>query len=274
MSHEPLDLTLTGLDAGTKYTVHMQAKDGEGKLSKVTKVSATTAKYAAVAKDNVKQSIIGQVTFSWKDSTKNGSLVTTGYEVGFWVGKAAIFNQQDYENLLASNAKQKDKDTATAIWAQIGKHIGTPITAKTITFDGVTQKITFAVRATAEVDGTFVKSAVAKIAVTPLKYPAPATLTQPTPGTMTFNWTAPKNVTLPNVTTPEVMSITYTIGLYNTKQKKFTGTTATTFIEEIEGLTTDALSGVTAKDKVGVMQVIKFTNGNVVKSAVKVVTVK
>jgi hypothetical protein len=152
----------------------------------------------------------------------------------------------------------------------VGSQLET-VTDSKITFYGVSLKCTYAVRATATVEGTAVNSAVAKIAVTPLKYPAPKTLTQPTPGTMKFDWTAPdlKNNKLPDVTAPEVESITYTIGLYDTKQKKFTGTPVTT-----GDLTTDALTGVSATNVIAVQQVIKFTNDNVVVSAVKTLKVK
>jgi hypothetical protein len=64
--------------------------------------------------------------------------------------------------------------------------------------------------------------------------------------------------------------------LYDTRQKTFIGTTATTLIEEIPASTTDTdvLTGVVKGNTIGVQQVITFANGNVVKSAVKTLKVK
>ena len=86
---------------------------------------------------------------------------------------------------------------------------------------------------------------------------------------MTFTWTEPKLSS--NVALPAGATITYEIGVYDSRQKLFTGTILSLSHTTFE---TDALTGVQVGNKVGVRQVITFTNGNVVKSAVKVVTVK
>jgi hypothetical protein len=277
-------VTINGLNAGTKYTVKMQTipyTSVSKQFSKITQTTITTKVYKAVTNDKMvtKQTVMGQVTLGWKDA--NNAPKASNYEVGFWVGKAAIFNRQDYDKLMNdSTVKQKDKDTAKAIWAEIGEwrdSTGLRVTAPTVTFYGITQKCTFAVRATATFGSASTVSAVAKIAVTPLKYPAPAKITQPTLGTMTFTWEAPalKNATLPSTSAPAGATVTYAIGVYDTQQKKFMGTvSANTYREGLTALTSTALSGVKAGDKVAVQQVITFANGKVVQSAVKVLTVK
>ena len=229
------------------------------------------------------------VTNIWKntiDSDRPTSSVTqfasttvgAEFEVnwsGSDVGSGVAFNQSEFDEAIKL-LKGKAIDTANAIWVQVKDQIGDNETATSKTFYGVSLKCTYAVRATAMVEGTAVQSAVAKIAVTPLKYPAPAKVTQSVPGMMSFTWEAPnlKNNKLPDVVATEVTSITYTIGLYDTKQKKFTGTIATTLIEGLEGLTTDLLTGVAKDNVIAVQQVITFANGLEVKSAVKTLKIK
>ena len=65
---------------------------------------------------------------------------------------------------------------------------------------------------------------------------------------------------------------TYTIGKYDSREKVFVGTVES--IPETASLLEETLTGDLVGKKVGVMQVITFANNNIVKSAVKVVTVK
>jgi hypothetical protein len=269
------------LKAATKYTFEMQAKNDSGSLSKMTKTTASTKKYAAVKKDSTvtKQTVVGQVTLGWKDSTTAATPTADSYDVGIWVGKVAGFNKSEFDEAVKLLKGATAIKNANAIWEQVGLQLKTiDAPSLQITFYGVSLKCTYAVRATATVADTAVHSAVAKIAVTPLKYPAPAKVTQSAPGTMSFTWVAPnlKSNKLPDVSPSEATSITYTIGLYDTRQKTFTGTTATTLIENlpVATLTTDDLTGVVKGNTVGVQQVITFANGNVVVSAVKTLKVK
>ena len=273
-----ISLKIVGLSSATKYTFTVTAVTGTfanpGTKSATTKaVAVVTPKYMAVTNAKIKQTVVGQVTLGWNDA-KNMPTASS-YDVGIWVGKAAVFNQAEFDEAIKA-LNGKAKDTAIAVWAEISGQLDS-VAAKTVTFYGVTQKIAFAVRATAEVAGASVTSAIAKIAVTPLKYPAPATLTQPTPGTMMFTWTAPnlKNVDLPATAVPAGAVQKYEIGLYDTKKKDFADTTDATYkLVEPDATLTATLDGVVKGNKVAVAQVITFANGNVVKSAVKVLTVK
>ena len=277
-----LSVKVGGLDAGTKYTVNLQAKVGS-EYSKVTKVTGTTTKYAAVKSAKVKQEIIGQVTIKWTDDAKTTPTAgATSYDVGIWVGKVAVFTQAEFDLAKASLKPGKAQDAAQAVWDQVKDQVGSTGVAKEATFYGVTQKVTFAVQANADDNGTPVSSAAAKIAVTPVKYPAPASL-KPAATAGVYEWAIPKfgKITPPAAVTTtgdwDIKSVTYTIGKYDTKAKKFDGTVAGTTLEEgVTGLTSTAgsLAGLAKGNTVAVAQVIEYNNGVKVMSLVKTAKVK
>jgi hypothetical protein len=281
-----IEVKVLGLKAATKYTVEMQVKYSDSKYSSVTKVTGTTAKYAAVRNDTTvtKQTVMGQVTIGWKDAPTAGTPTATSYDVGIWVGKEAVFSQTEFDEAVKLLKGAATIKNANAIWDQVGDQLAVGMSDHQKTFYGVSLKCTFAVRATATVDDTAVYSAVAKIAAAPLKYPAPAKVTQSAPGTMSFTWVAPnlKNNKLPDVSPSEATSVTYTIGLYDTKKKEFMGTVdALTLIANlsVDTLTTEALTGVVKGNTIGVQQVITFANNKTVNnktvvSAVKALKVK
>ena len=147
-----LEIMVSGLDAGTKHTVEMQAKNGDGTTpySKVTKISASTAKYTAVK--SLKRTSIGlqSVVLTWKEPVKVPGNPTTGYTI-----KVYLATDKKLENPI---------ETLTQF-----------VTDSTATIEGLAEntKYVFVVQAVAGELG--VSSMIARVGATtlnPAKYPA------------------------------------------------------------------------------------------------------
>ena len=161
--------TFTGLDSATKYRFVVRAVaevDGRVACSAGAKISASTAKFAAVTKVKVAKSFTS-VTLTWAPSARPE---TTGYVVFRLDGK-----------------------TETEVWSGAG-------TAATITGLDASTKYTFVIRAVSSELG--IQSAAVKKSVKTLKFPAtkkPASMKKPltsTSATLTWKPTAlPKGVT-------------------------------------------------------------------------------
>jgi hypothetical protein len=90
-----IKVKVAGLNAGTKYTINMQAANITiNKFSKVTKVSASTAKYAAPKSAGKAIVSSSDVTFAWKQSAATPADMVPGtnreYTVGLWVDNEFI----------------------------------------------------------------------------------------------------------------------------------------------------------------------------------------
>ena len=177
-----LEMKVCGLNAGTKYTIEMQAKNSDGSTpySKVTKISASTAKYTAVK--SLKRTAIGlySVALTWKEPVKVPGNPTTGYAV-----KVYLATDKKLENSIES-------------LTQI-----IPDTGATIEGLSSNTKYTIAVQAIAGELG--VTSVIAKIGVTtlnPAKYPVVGGLKATVKdSTVTLSW---KESKVPDTTHYEV----------------------------------------------------------------------
>jgi len=183
-----IEVKVSGLATGTKYTVNMQTKTGD-MFSKVTKVSASTAKYAAPkGKVNKQAGItagVGSVVFELQNSSKtslasgfNGT--KTGYEIGIYVGKECHFGSA----LIGFMAREGIRFEGEGI----------TVTPTGVTFTGegqvtvkglASQKYTFGLREIATIDGTETESAIAKITASPKAYKAASIKQDNTAGTLT-----------------------------------------------------------------------------------------
>ena len=252
---------------GTKYRVNMQAKTGE-QFSKVTKVSASTSKYAAPKGKVNKQASagagVGSVVFELSKasatslaSSFNGT--ATGYEIGMYVGKQWLFGSA----LVGYMAKEGIRFEGAGIMVSTTGVMFTGVGQ--VTVKGLaSQKYTFGLRETAMVDGTETESAIRKITAAPAKYNAPK-VTKPTTGATTLTWTPVRTAT-------EGQTIVYVVGMYDNKAKEFK--TDPAIIETAEHVAVDISE--LGLGKIGVQEVLKDTvTGDVIaKSAIRVVTVR
>jgi hypothetical protein len=187
-------IIISGLDSGTKYTLEMQAKNDNGGLSKMTKTTATTKKYAAVKKDINWIKEMGEVTITWKASAgkpagamgtgTSGAVAAGDYVVGIYDTKAGKFVDLSSEGVVIGAV------TATATGFKVTI---TGLAAQKYTI-GVQEKVTAS-------NGDTAKSAIAKFVAAPLAYKAPK-FTQPTKlngttGAVTLNLAATSATNLP-----------------------------------------------------------------------------
>jgi hypothetical protein len=155
---------ITGLNAGTKYTVEMQAKrdNGATPYSKVTKISASTEKYTAVK--SLKATTIGlySVVLNWKEPAKVSGNPTTDYTV----------------KVFEVNGKTPTDVTAQVNVGSITKTdtgTGTGAASAMITGLKAMTKYKFEVRAIAgELDQESIIAVVGVTTLNPAKYPAVA----------------------------------------------------------------------------------------------------
>jgi hypothetical protein len=190
-----LEVSVSGLNAGTKYTVEMQTKSGDNgtPYSKVTKISASTAKYTAVK--SLKKTTIGlySVALTWKEPAKVPGNPTTGYTVNVFEVKGRI-------------STDVTEQVQVGIISDINTGTGTGTASVTVEGLSAVTKYRFEVRATAGELG--IMSAIAKINATtinPAKYPAvsgfKATIDKNT-NAVTLSW---KESKVPDTTHYEVV---------------------------------------------------------------------
>ena len=199
----PYNITISGLNAGTKYSIQMRAVETGGKKAKGVTISASTKKYAVPQKGAKAVSDTGKVTLNWKAAKGlSTTAAVKGYEVGVFVGKECLFGDE----LGAYLAKE-----GITLPQPVGK-------VTTITVTGLaSQKYTFGVREIAEVNGFEAKSAIRKITAAPKKYVAPKVNEKPgnvKPGlSASFTWHA--------VQSPPAEAISYEVGIWDAVKKEY-----------------------------------------------------
>ena len=251
----------------------MQAVSGD-KFSKVTKISASTAKYVAPKSAGKATPGLGTVTFSWKQSAATPADMDVGaeraYTVGIWINNEFIvFGSGDGEHLRIIN----------------GSTITMTVTGRTAVVTGLaSQKYTFGVQEFVSVGDGVAESAIAKISASPSMYKA-ASIKQvagtPILGgaiSVTFK------VGLPTGTTTRG----YEYAWYDdragseTRKQYIALPSGEVSINEAGGMITGSFTELlsskgTADNKatIGVWEVLYDVDGNVVaKSAMKKITVK
>ena len=256
-----IEVKVTGLAMGTKYTVNMQAKTGDV-FSKVTKVSVSTKKYAAPkGKVNNHAAVtagIGSVVFELHNASKTAFTgAKTGYEIGIFVGKECLFGGALIEYMMRAGIRF-DGDGVTV------SPTGVKFTGEgKVTASGLaSQKYTFGIRETATIDGTEAGSAIAKISAAPLVYNAPK-ITTPVNGATTLTWT-------PVRAAAEGQTIIYVVGAFDSTTKGFAAAPAIIETTECVSVDISELGLSLSLNKIGVQEVlIDSATGNVIaKSAV------
>jgi hypothetical protein len=152
-------IEITGLQAGAKYTMYMQAEgypeNGGTGFSKVTKVSATTNKYLApkIVPGTAGKPIVGSnwAELSWQENYNSGVSGAKTYEVGIFVGNVCLFGDDLGEYMTAKGITFDPALTGKQKWIKVA---------------GLKpQKYTFGIREIGIVGGFEVKSAILKIGV-------------------------------------------------------------------------------------------------------------
>ena len=150
-----IDVKISGLKAATKYTVRMQSADGTGNYSRVTKISASTAKYAAPQKSGSPVFGSDTVTFYWKQSriapAGMDADAVRSYTVGIFIGNEFIaFGSGDGEHTRVVS----------------GNSITITVTGTKAVVAGLAQqRYTFGVQEFVSVGDDVAQSAIAKISV-------------------------------------------------------------------------------------------------------------
>ena len=220
--------------------------------SKVTKISASTTKYAAPKSVGKATPGFGTVSFSWQQSAVTPAGMQPSaertYTVGMWVGtEFIVFGSGDGEHTRIVS----------------GSAITITVTGRTAVATGLaSQKYTFGIQESGAVGDDIATSAIAKISASPWKYAAPKVI-KPTAGATMLTWTPVKAAT-------GDQTITYVVGVYDSKAKEFRAIPEVIETAEHVAVSISALG----MGKIGVQELL-WEDGNLIaKSAIKIVTVK
>jgi hypothetical protein len=262
----------------------MQTKTGE-QFSKVTKVSASTSKYAApkgkVNKQAAHAAGAGSVVFGLQNASKTVINDTkTGYEIGIYVDKECLFGSALIGYMTREGIRFEGD--------------GAMVSPTGVTFTGTgqvtvkglaSQKYTFGLREVATIDGTETESAIAKISATPAAYRA-ASIKQ-VAGTQTLTGTISQTYRngLPDATYTRGYEYTWfdsTTGSETRRQYISLPTGEVDINFNATGAITGSFAGLSSskgtadkKATLGVREVIYDFDGNVIaKSALTKVNVK
>jgi len=192
---------INGLNSGTKYTTLLQAKNKTEQLSKVVKVSASTAKYAA-PKGKVDKTAtgLGTVTFTWDASKGAPTGTNKGYTVGIFVG----------DKFFADGANGFPAGIIISVTGN-----------KAVVTGLASQKYTFGVQEYVTVGDDIAKSAIAKISASPAKYVAPKMNTVAAGATSLSVKEASKTNPKPVNTATETYAYAYQFGVYDKTSKTY-----------------------------------------------------
>jgi len=150
-----IEVKVTGLHAATRYTINMQASDGDGNYSRVTKIAASTTKYLAPKKVGKTTYDLDSVSFAWKQSRAIPAGMDADakreYTIGVFVGGEFIA----FGSGEGDHARTVD-----------GRAITITVTGTKAVVSGLaSQKYTFGVQEFVSVGEDIAKSSIAKIRV-------------------------------------------------------------------------------------------------------------